>query len=82
MRANLQNWDALWNGAVKIQIPYLWKRPGAGWPRNEHPALCPSYGAFAGGMAVSPGPGRTAALDLAEWWIGGWPIALRFALSL
>jgi hypothetical protein len=23
-----------------------------------------------------------AALDLAEWWIGGWPISLRFALSL
>jgi hypothetical protein len=30
---------------------------------------------FAGGIAVSPGPlrpGRSAALDLAEWWIGGW----------
>ncbi len=30
---------------------------------------------FAGGISVSPGPprpGRSAALDLAEGWIGGW----------
>jgi hypothetical protein len=33
------------------------------------------YNSSTGGMAVSPGPprpGRSAALDLAEWWIGGW----------
>jgi hypothetical protein len=33
-------------------------------------------------MAISPEPGRAAALDLAEGLNGGQPIALRFALSL
>jgi len=36
----------------------------------------------AGGMAISPGPGRAAALVLAEGVEGGGLIALRFALSL
>ncbi|MFZ4641602.1 MAG: hypothetical protein ACOYMP_14570 [Nodosilinea sp.] len=37
---------------------------------------------FTGGMAISPGPGRAAALVLAEGVEGGRAIALRFALSL
>jgi hypothetical protein len=43
-----------------------------GWRCDGHAALCPSYGAAAissaGGMAVSPGPGRAAAAE----WVKGW----------
>jgi hypothetical protein len=42
-------------------------------------SLCLSYGAFAGGMAISPGPGRAAAAEGVE---GGGQIALPIALSL